>query len=113
MAMWRFFRRSYWDDERAREIETHLAHEIDDNVARGMSAAHARAAAYRKFGNPTLVREDIYAMNTLRFLESIWQDLRYGARLLWRAPLFAAVAIATLALGTGANTAMFQIANAV
>ena len=66
-----------------------------------------------KLGNPTLVREEIYTMNTLQLLESVWQDLRYGVRLLRRSPLFAAVAIVTLALGTGANTAMFEIANAV
>ena len=113
MAIWRFFRRSFWDEERAREIAAHLAHEIDDNIARGLSADAARTAAYRKLGNPTLVREEIYTMNTLRLLESVWQDLRYGVRLLRRSPLFAAVAIVTLALGTGANTAMFEIANAV
>jgi len=111
--MWRFFRRSYWDEERAREIAAHLAHEIDDNIARGMSADQARAAAYRKFGNPTLVREEIYSMNSLGSLESVWQDIRYGARLLRRNPTFAAIAILTLALGTGVNTAMFEIANAV
>ncbi|HWK10352.1 MAG TPA: ADOP family duplicated permease, partial [Vicinamibacterales bacterium] len=113
MGVWRFFRRSYWDDERAREMEAHLAHEIDDNVARGMSTADARAAAHRTFGNPTRVREEIYDMNSLGSIESVWQDLRYGLRLLRRNPTFAIVAIVTLALGTGANTAMFEIANAV
>jgi predicted permease len=113
MSIRRFFRRSHWDDERAREIEAHLAHEIDENRARGMSAGEARAAAYRKFGNPTLVREEIYTMNTMGVVESIWKDLRHGARLLGRNPMFAFVAILTLALGTGANTAMFEIANAV
>jgi putative ABC transport system permease protein len=113
MSVRRFFRRSYWDDERAREIAAHIAHEIDDHVARGMTPDDARAAAYRKFGNPTSVREEIYTMNTLGFLESIWQDVRYGVRLLRRNPTFAAVAILTLALGTGANTAMFEVANAV
>ena len=113
MGIRRFFRRRYWDDERAREIEAHLAHEIDENLARGMSAGEAAAAARRKFGNTARIREEIYTMNSLGSLESVWQDLRYGVRLLRRNPTFAAVAILTLALGTGANTAMFQIANAV
>ena len=113
MSLRRFFRRRFWDDERAREIDAHLAHEIDEHVARGMTPHDARAAAHRKFGNPTLVREEIYDMNSLQLLDSIWQDLRYGTRLLRRNPTFAVVAIATLALGTGANTAIFELVNAV
>jgi predicted permease len=108
----RFLRRRYWDDERARELQHYLDQETDDNLARGMSASDARRAACRKLGNPTRIREDIYDMNTLR-LESVWHDLRYGARLLWRNPLFACVAVLTLALGTGANTAIFQLVNAL
>src|SRR4029079_4436706 len=113
MGLTRFFRRRYWDEERARELEIYIAQEIDDNVARGMTPERARAAAYRKRRNPTLIREDIYTMNSLGFLESIWQDFRYGARLLARNPTFAVVAILTLALGTGANTVIFQLVDAV
>lgn len=113
MALSRFFRRGRWDDERARELQDYLAHEIDDNIARGMSPEESRRAAHRKLGNATRIREDIYDMNTLRFLETVWQDLRYGLRLLFRNPTFAVVAILTLALGTGANAAIFQIVNAV
>src|SRR5690349_21908840 len=53
---------------------------------------------YRKLGNPTLIREEIYTMNSLGWLESIWQDLRYGARILGRNRVFALVTIASLAL---------------
>lgn len=113
MSLSRFLRRGRWDDERAKELQDYLAHEIDDNIARGMTPEHAAHAAHRKLGNVTRIREDIYEMNTLRFFETIWQDLRYGLRLILRNPTFATVAILTLALGTGANAAIFQLVNAV
>src|SRR5581483_7279894 len=113
MSLTRFFRRSRWDDERRRELEAHLAIETDEGIARGMSYEDARLTARRKLGNATLVREEIYEMNTLKFLDAAWRDLRYGARLLRLNPGFAAVAILSLALGVGANTAIFQLLDAV
>ena len=113
MSLSRFFRRGRWDDERARELEAYLAEEIDDNIARGMTPDEAKAAAHRKLGNPTLIREEIYEMNTMRLVEAFWQDLRFGLRLLIKNPTFSIVAILTLALGTGANAAIFQLVNSL
>jgi predicted permease len=113
MGLSRFFRRSRWDDERARELEAYLDIETQENIARGMAPDAARHAARRKLGNATLLREEIYRMNTIGFIETVWQDVRYGLRVLRLNPGFASVAILSLALGVGANTAIFQLLDAV
>lgn len=113
MRWLRFFTRSRRDTDTAREIASYIAIETDENIARGMSPEAAHDAAVRKFGNATLVREDIYNMNTVTVIDNLVRDLRFGARLLWRDKGFAAAAIISLALGIGANTAIFQLLDTV
>lgn len=113
MSWWRFFRRAEWDRERTAEIDSYVQLETDENIARGMTEGEARAAARRKFGNSTRVREEIYAMNTVTLLDSLARDLRHSLRMLRRTPTFTAAALLTLGIGIGANTAVFSVVNSV
>ena len=96
MGWTRFLRRSRWDKERASEIESYIELEASDNLARGMSAQEARAAARRKFGNPARIREEIYRMNSLGVLENLARDVVFGLRNLRKSPGFTAVAVLSL-----------------
>jgi len=109
MSLVRFFRRKHWDAERAAELESHLQIETDRNIEAGMSPADARAAAHRKLGNPYRIRETIYEMNTIPLLDMLWRDLRFSLRTLIKRPGFTTVVVLSLALGIGANAAIFSL----
>jgi hypothetical protein len=95
------------------EIAGHLAEAADDYIRLGFSSEDARQAARRHFGGVTQTREVYREARSFMWLDDVSRDLRQAFRSLWRAPAFTVMALLTLALGIGANTAIFSILSGV
>ena len=100
------------DQRLQEEIAEHLAFQTDENLRRGMSPAEARRQAVLKLGAAAAIREDHHAEHSLPFIENLLFDLKYAVRMLLRSPGFAFIAIATMALGVGATTAIYSVIDA-
>jgi predicted permease len=107
------FSRSKVDREIDEELQSHIEMRMEDCIAAGMSPEAARREALLKFGNPAVMKEKVAHMDVALGIDTLFRDLHYAWRMLWRSKGFTAVAVGSLALGIGANTIIFSLAKGV